>query len=85
MCCIVETFNVTIEQSSFMMGSKGNQITNFVLIVLLPCILISTILFLPTNVLFKYLHGTLINEQQVYDVNPVYTVADASRTALHTP
>ena len=28
-------------------------------------------------------HGTLINEQ-VYDVNPLYSIADASRIPLHT-
>jgi hypothetical protein len=30
-------------------------------------------------------HGTLINERQVYDINPLYEMADTSRTPLHTP
>jgi hypothetical protein len=29
--------------------------------------------------------GALINEQQVYDINPLYEKADTSRTSLHTP
>jgi hypothetical protein len=28
-------------------------------------------------------HGTLINVQQVNDINPLYEVADTSRTPLH--
>jgi hypothetical protein len=30
-------------------------------------------------------HGTLVNEQRVYDVNPLYEIADTSRSPLHTP
>jgi len=30
-------------------------------------------------------HSTLINEQQVNDINPLYEVADTSQTPLHAP
>jgi hypothetical protein len=30
-------------------------------------------------------HGTLVNEQRVYDVNPLYEIADTSQTPLHNP
>ena len=73
------------------------------LIVVLPCILISTTAE-ETLELIKscqkstkmncwetfyiqlfHQHDTLINVQQVYDVNPLYAIADVSRTPLHTP
>jgi hypothetical protein len=30
-------------------------------------------------------HGTLINEQHLNDINPLYEIADKSRIPIHTP
>jgi hypothetical protein len=37
------------------------------------------------NMQLFHQHGTLINEQQVNDFNPLYEMADTSRIPLHTP